>query len=624
MKQNKMMSVGIGWFGVVGLLLAMVTMAASAAESRPRKIYGHYMGCFVAGSGAIQCHATQGLWTMDAPKSVHDPDPLERNLAAFAAKSFGGTYRNFALAPYDAILPLEQAADLEIRRAMRIGLDGFTFDAWAGDGNAMKLFDAMFAVCESNKYPFELTITLDSSCLRDGMPELKGYTGNVWVRTIKWLLDKHGQSPNLARRDGKPLIMGYQSIWPAYEAKLWPPAVARLGGWAEVEKTVRARLGGEPDKAAIKDKVMAEIKVEVGKLQNSEEGWALIADAYDDMEKEIGQPIYWEFCMHNMFYGNVPDETRISAGRYLAKRFPAVGSFMWEGPMDAIGKAVVEAGAEWSRPMKLQYENFGWWQVASPGTDWMRGDWGNARDIPSTLIQFITWNDYHENTNLSPGYNTRYAHYDLTGWFIRWWKTGVPPKPDHDQVYIYSHKYAHNTKMYPFYAKTRADNVIEVVSLLTAPAKLRMPGRDQEWDAPAGYSFHKAPLTPGPVTVELLRDGKVLTRLEHPEPVSDRPFRQDTGKTCWSTEEERNWREDFGADKPMWVYSEYGDADNDGLPNWFEMFWFGKFGDLSTATGANPDDDPDGDGKTNLQEYRDQTDPAQEALPSLPTLDTGK
>jgi hypothetical protein len=45
--------------------------------------------------------------------------------------------------------------------------------------------------------------------------------------------------------------MGYQSIWPAYEAKLLPCALAKLGGWAEVEKSVKARLGGKADEAKI-------------------------------------------------------------------------------------------------------------------------------------------------------------------------------------------------------------------------------------------------------------------------------------------------------------------------------------------------------------------------------------
>jgi len=39
------------------------------------------------------------------------------------------------------------------------------------------------------------------------------------------------------------------------------------------------------------------------------------------------------------------------------------------------------------------------------------------------------------------------------------------------------------------------------------------------------------------------------------------------------------------------------------------MLWFGKFGDMSTATVAEANADPDRDGKTNLEEYKDQTDP---------------
>jgi len=34
--------------------------------------------------------------------------------------------------------------------------------------------------------------------------------------------------------------------------------------------------------------------------------------------------------------------------------------------------------------------------------------------------------------------------------------------------------------------------------------------------------------------------------------------------------------------------------------------------DYSTGTAAQPGDDSDGDGKTNLQEYSNQTDPTQE------------
>jgi hypothetical protein len=91
--------------------------------------------------------------------------------------------------------------------------------------------------------------------------------------------------------------------------------------------------------------------------------------------------------------------------------------------------------------------------------------------------------------------------------------------------------------------------------------------------------------------------------------VSDRPFRQDTGKVGVSTEDRSLWAEDFGKDEPFFDYSEYGDADGDGLPNWFEMLWYGKFGIMKTATGASPNAGSGRSGKTNLEHYRDQTNP---------------
>jgi hypothetical protein len=174
--------------------------------------------------------------------------------------------------------------------------------------------------------------------------------------------------------------------------------------------------------------------------------------------------------------------------------------------------------------------------------------------------------------------------------------------------------------VFPFQPKADPDNCVEVMSILAKPARLRTPdrlfssgdpavdGAKAEWDAPAGYSFRQLRLTPGPVVVELLRGGKVETRLEHPEPVTDKPFREDVGKSCWSTEDERLWKEDFG-DRPMEVYSEYGDVNSNGLPNWFEMLWFGKFGDMSTANRCPDPNAATPSGKTLLECYRQQIDP---------------
>ena len=288
-----------------------------------------------------------------------------------------------------------------------------------------------------------------------------------------------------------------------------------------------------------------------------------------------------------------------------------------------------------------QKENIPFECYVPKGTDWMH--WGRgAFDQDATLLQIITWNDYGENTSVAPGWNTRYTLYDLTGYEIKVWKGGKEPAPDHDRVYLIYRKYPPGAKIFPFHAKFPGiePGVIEVLSILPKPATIRLPGRAAEYEAPAGFHRQQFPVTAGPMIAELVRAGKVELRLESPEPIADKPFREDNGLVCWSSEEERLWKEDFGDTPPFW-YSEYGDKDKDGLPNWFEMYWFSrergfkpkrtdddllegndavrhsKWLDFSTATNAVPNADPDGDGKMNLEAYQGQTDPTAGAAPAL-------
>jgi len=337
------------------------------------------------------------------------------------------------------------------------------------------------------------------------------------------------------------------------------------------------------------------------------------------VQADIHAPLYLEYCIGEFFARvdgpPIPEDKYIEVASAMAGNFPAIGMFLDTIHRDdPEWKKVVEAvnakGSEWVQPLYYQYENVNWGgNRFENGTDKLRENWRAVRESGSRLIQFVTWNDYTENTLLAPGTETRYTFYDLTDYYVKWWKTGKEPAADHDRIYLTYRKYPKGAKVFPFQTKQPdAGGVLEVLTILPTPGHIKLPGRSEEYDAPAGLSVKQFPNAPGPVIAELIRDGKTVIRLESPEPITDRPFREQNSATCYSTEFMRNWQADFGDAKPN-LRAEYADDDGDGLPNWWEMYWYGKFLDYSTATIAKPNEDPYHTGETNLQHYLDQTDP---------------
>lgn len=551
------------------------TPSPAAPAARPKKIYAHYMGCYPVAAGATAYHREN-----DAHKIRHD------GKGQFDA--IGDRWRNWPLVPDGLKLTLEQSADLDIRRALRAGIDGFAIDAWAGGQGAKDMFDALIKVARDKDYPFEVTICLD--------PGIQG-NGDL-ARAIQYIVQKHGDNPKLARRNGKPLIFGYMSSFIGFQHGAY--VLKQRSDYAGTDPQALPNLPA---------------------LRQTEEGWQLMAEGLLNMRKQAGVDLFFQYCMGSFFHG-VPSGTwkqddLVSAAAFMGARFGAVGEFLGGGPThDRMAAVVKAAGAEWSEPMFFQYENIGWGgNRISQGASILRDRWQRARENDSTLIQFVTWNDYTENTCLAPAYETRYAILDLNAYFIRWWKAGQPPVPERDKVYFLYRKYPKGAKLFPFKPKQPdAGGVLEVLTLLTQSAQVRLPGRQEAWDAPAGLSWKQFPLTPGPVVAELLRDEKIILRLDSPEPITDRPYREQNGLTCVSSECLRHWKLDFGDTPPVWR-GEYADDDHDGLPNWFEMYWFGKFLDYSTCTNAAPDAIGAG-GKTLLRHYLDQTDPTQDQAKS--------
>ena len=542
--------------------LAATCAAAAApqeAASRPKEVYAHYMACWPAVSGALPYAMGKMADDLSAEKDYCD--------------LVGGRIVNWPLAPQHRAFTPDECAELEIRRAMRAGLDGFAIDAWAGGDGAKATLERLLAAAERLRAPFKLTICLDPSCHPKDKPTVEAF-----AESVRWWLG-HRDSPNFAMRDGLPLIFGYSS-------------------------------GGIVPYAERSDPLPIEER-----LAHIAAGWARFREL-------VGEPVFLHGCLENMLPFNRDDWSREDFGEWAGGVFDAVGGFLgadggrW-GVDPRIRAGVARTRAEWSQPLWWQYDNKLGGIHSDAGTDALRRNWEAARESGSTLLQFVTWNDYGEETVLAPAYGTSYTLTRLNRHFALWWKEGKEPKPEQDELHVVFRKApdaAWLAGTWPCGARSaKAPCVLEVVALLRKPGRVGVPGYG-EWDAPAGFSFRQWEAKPGAVSARLYRRSwftpwREVLRLDCPERVTDAPWREDFTQAAYGTNFDAEWAEDFGAGEPPLRWGDYGDIDGDGLPNWFEMLFFGRYPFLDTAAAADPAADPDGDGATNLDEFLRRTDP---------------
>ena len=234
------------------------------------------------------------------------------------------------------------------------------------------------------------------------------------------------------------------------------------------------------------------------------------------------------------------------------------------------------------------------------------GMWQVARDTKADLVQLVTWNDITEDTTIMPGLRRHFTFCDLlASYYAPYYKTGKQPKPTRDEVFVFYRPYRTDAKRPllpgPLAPPSATQNFVEVRSLLTAPGTIMVDGLGKQ-NVAAGMSSVEFESKPGPVRVLLKRGLTTVVSFTAPEQITDRPWREDYAIRGFSSNEAANWAKWFPGRKPGWI-GEYRDDDHNGLPNWFEHYYFGQW------TGTDAKADPDGDGKSNLQEYLAGTDP---------------
>ena len=175
------------------------------------------------------------------------------------------------------------------------------------------------------------------------------------------------------------------------------------------------------------------------------------------------------------------------------------------------------------------------WECAN--TELFRSCWMKAIRENAQYAHIITWNDYSEATEIEPSSGTQFVFYDLSAYYISWFKLGQAPRILRDTIY-YTHRREIFGTGHPPVADDKSlrqlghgaiRNDVEMVALLTRPATLVIRQGDavQRLEASAGLSVLKAPARLGRPEFQIVRDGKPVVEKQSDWVIIDRPSAED-------------------------------------------------------------------------------------------------
>jgi hypothetical protein len=190
-------------------------------------------------------------------------------------------------------------------------------------------------------------------------------------------------------------------------------------------------------------------------------------------------------------------------------RSPSINAQYWL----TAGQGLQSRGKKWMTPVAPQDfrpKAANYWEAVN--SENFRVMWRNAIDGGADWVQLITWNDYSEATEIAPSTGTQWSFYDLSAYYLTWFKTGSQPAVTKDTI-LYFHRKHRTTTMPnpalqtagPFQQVPGSDpasDQLEVLVFATAPATLRVTYGDgsNNYPVPAGLSTFKLPLAAGGVS----------------------------------------------------------------------------------------------------------------------------
>jgi len=198
---------------------------------------------------------------------------------------------------------------------------------------------------------------------------------------------------------------------------------------------------------------------------------------------------------------------------------------------DQAAKTAHAAGVLWMAPVSpqdMRPKSGVYWEASN--SENFRLMWRNAIQGGADWAQVITWNDYSEATEISPSTGTQYAFYDLTAYYVNWFKTGRAPVIKRDALFYFHRTQpsgappdpARQTQLMVLRPGDTPSDQIELLAFLTAPGSLEIQIGTKVYRelAPSGLTSFKVPLAPGLPVFRLVRHGRTVASVTSAFPIS--------------------------------------------------------------------------------------------------------
>ena len=529
-----------GYISVIGMLFVLSCFGCKSQAEDDMLADEHVLSLPITDRKLVIAHCMTNITRYKGHKFEDSCDPMYFSPSEPATAPLGGLTQVLPLA--DTFLvdkTLEEAVAFEMKAAIASGIDGFQFYYTLNNDSWDDIIKAYFKVAEEKKLDFKFTFCISHPSGGTEDSRINGFGGRM-----KNILETVGRNNRhwLRTPDGRLVLY----TW-----------------YGEGLANTTIDLKGRPSQY-----YMARAYHKLEKVTG--EKFACVVSINEQISKEKLNvyldyfPAVWIWTLPytNDFIGNmVAEECRRRGRTFTGSAFSDfyTSKLLKKGTWDMFHSAK-DAAAAGINAVERKY-------IVTGLSYNFRKQLEFSIKTEAPLINIITWNDYPEGHHLAPEINHNDGFGLLLNYYKKLWlKESAPFQKD--IVIVFYKKYNHNTQPRPFNIPVveiekrgidiKVEDSVEVVTILKEKGSITLNNQTREV-LPGLQSTRFAGL-PGPVSVTLRRNDRVIETVNSPEWITSQPYRTDRITYSFSNCTQDFYRDLFGT-LPAVSFSEYNPGD---------------------------------------------------------------